>query len=676
MLEICERDLPRRDGGNAVPQATGVLFHAGPIVLLLGALLMLTLAPRPTLANTSVTPETYAQLPILNEPSLSPGGQFLAARLNLQNEYRLAVFDVTQEKIQLVYGFTEDNELSVAWFEWVAPDRLLISVGFSAKRGSVRKVKTTERRLLTVALPSGEVTPLFYPRRDRLPVQIQDHVVSYLPDDPDHILVQYPENDPARPNVYKLNVAKRGGHRTVMKGRTGVTSWRADREGDIRIGRGVKASDTPNLIVRLKGERKWRDFSHRVAADQPEFYTAGFTAEPNVIYVLSNHEGDPRGLYTFDLETDTFGPLIFRHDNVDIGGVAIDSETGELRSVSFLDDDIETQWFSKRPIDLAIQKLLPQFPGKSVTTYSMTEDAQQAVLYVAGDNDPGQFAVYNHAAQRLRVMPRQYAGLTDDMLAKTIVTQYEARDGLTIPTYVTLPTGLDSLADLENSPFIINPHGGPASRDFLRFSFDTQYLASLGYGVLQMNFRGSSGYGQEFRQAGQKEWGQAMQDDITDGVQWLIDNGYADPKRIAIVGGSYGGYAALMGVVKTPKLYRCAVSFAGVSDLPDLVRLQSNYVNGAYATRFIGDLWKDRKMLAENSPARRADEIAVPVLLIHGAKDTVVDVAQSKKMAKQLKRYKRTFEYIELPFGDHHHSLYEDRLRYLTETARFLDECM
>ena len=167
-----------------------------------------------------------------------------------------------------------------------------------------------------------------------------------------------------------------------------------------------------------------------------------------------------------------------------------------------------------------------------------------------------------------------------------------------------------------------------------------------------------------------------MQDDISDGVNWLVENGYADPERVAIMGGSYGGYAALMGAAKTPDLYQCAISFAGVADLPDLIRTQRKYIGGRYATRFIGDLWKDRRMLAENSPARRAGDITIPVLLFHGDKDVVVDIDQSTKMANALRKNDKQYEYIRFENGNHHLSLHVNRLAFLTKSGEFLAECL
>ena len=203
-----------------------------------------------------------------------------------------------------------------------------------------------------------------------------------------------------------------------------------------------------------------------------------------------------------------------------------------------------------------------------------------------------------------------------------------------------------------------------------------KFFASRGYGILQMNFRGSSGYGKEFKLAGSKQWGQAMQDDITDGTKWLIEKGYADKDRIALIGGSYGGYAALMGVAKEPDMYQCAVSFAGVTDLPGIIQNAKRYVNGKYRTRHIGNLWSDRKMLRANSPVNRADDIKVPVLLIHGTEDRSVNYRQSVKMHKALKKSGSPVTYIEQKNGDHHLSFHSHRLQFLVQSEKFLKTCI
>jgi dipeptidyl aminopeptidase/acylaminoacyl peptidase len=216
------------------------------------------------------------------------------------------------------------------------------------------------------------------------------------------------------------------------------------------------------------------------------------------------------------------------------------------------------------------------------------------------------------------------------------------------------------------------PHGGPGVRDFSSFDTLVQMFTSRGYAVLQMNYRGSSGYGKEFQEAGHRQWGQAMQDDVTDGTRWLAAEGIADPKRTCIVGWSYGGYAALMGAVKEPSLYACVVSIAGVSDLRALISSNRRYVNGRIFTRNIGDGWRDRRSLEENSPVNGAGRIQAPVLLAHGTDDRVVPVQQTTDMAKALDRAGKPYEYVELDDADHSVMRGPERLKLFTAVDAFV----
>ncbi len=640
-------------------------------------ILVIVVALLPTAEGFAAPPaEAFARLPSFSDLAISPGGKYFVARVNTGNGYSIKIFNFESGGLEVIYSINEDDDLSIAWFEWVSDTTLVASIAFSSKRRARVIVQTQERRLISIDATTSTAIPLFRDHRDEFPVQIQDRVVSFLSDDPDHILVQYSTSDPKSPNVYQVDVRKTKSHKRVLRGRGGVYHWMADAEGDVRLGSGLKKEKTPYLTIRPKAEKKWKDFSHRVNTENSTFQPISFSNYPDKIYVRSNHEGDPLGLYLFDIVTDEFGELIYKHASVDISSVQQDENTAELLSVNFVDDDVETVRFAERPIQERIIAFQQQVGEYDVSTRSVSKDGNFAVLKLSSEADAGAYYLFNGRDNKVVSLPPQYPDLADGYLGRTLASEYEARDGLMIPAYITLPPGYESMEDVDNIPFIIHPHGGPGARDFMRFSFDVQFLVSRGYGVLQMNYRGSTGYGQAFKDAGKREWGQAMQDDITDGVEWLVANNYADPNRVAIVGGSYGGYAALMGVVKTPDLYQCAVSFAGVTDLPDLLARKNNYIGGRYRTRFIGDLWKDRKMLAANSPARRAIEIKVPVLLMHGSDDTVVDIRQSTDMAKQLKKYAKRHRFVEFEKGDHHLSLFKNRLRYLTEMDTFLTTCL
>lgn len=618
--------------------------------------------------------EDFAQLPTYTDLAISPGGKYLAARVNDDNRYVVRIFAIGASQIERIYSIRETEKTSVGWFRWVTDEHLLASTYSSA--GWRSRMPTGETRLITIDVPQRKMISLFHPQRNKRSVQIQDRIVSYLPQEPENILVQYSISNPIKPKVHKINVTKYAGHRRVEYGRHGVQWWMADNEGNVRLGYGLANESVPVMKVRPAGKRRWNDISHRLNAGRNTFTPLAFSSNPNQIYVLSNHESDTDALYLFDIAQDKFVEQLYRHPNVDISSIGIDRLTGELQRIHFVEDSLSTIYVAMRPMDEAVERLRVEYPAFSISLTSLSDDGDHAILLFRAAGDPGHYYLFNRQTGQRLELTAQYPGLEPSLLGKSFATGYTARDGLSIPAFVTLPAGISSIAEAHSVPFIILPHGGPASRDLLRFDYWAQFLVSRGYGVLQMNFRGSDGYGQTFIDAGDRQWGQSMQDDITDGVQWLVDGGYADPNRIAIVGGSYGGYAALMGAIKTPEIYRCAVSFAGVSDLPDLIRQASQYINGRYSTRFIGRLWGDHAMLAENSPARRASDIGIPILLIHGDRDLSVNIEQSIGMARKLDKYDKDFKFVQLEGGDHYLSRYEHRLRFLEESAQFLNKCL
>jgi dipeptidyl aminopeptidase/acylaminoacyl peptidase len=250
---------------------------------------------------------------------------------------------------------------------------------------------------------------------------------------------------------------------------------------------------------------------------------------------------------------------------------------------------------------------------------------------------------------------------------------YKARDGLEIPAYLTLPPGRAP----KNLPAVVYPHGGPDERDAIGFDYWAQFMANRGYAVLQPNFRGSSGYGAKFTEAGLRQWGLKMQDDISDGVKKLIADGIVDPKRVCIVGASYGGYAALAGATFTPDLYACAVSFAGISDLPKMLHSNRAQVNSdakeiSFWESRIGSTDENWDQLAATSPARHADQVKCPVLLLHGDGDTNVPIEQSEIEEAALKSAGKNVQFVRLEGDDHYSKLGATRVRTLKEIESFL----
>ena len=616
--------------------------------------------------------EAFAQMPVFRDVGLSPSGDRFFARYKTadMDAYSFVVFDRTNG-LNAIYAAAQTEELTVGDPVWMTEDRIVFSINFKARR---YRTDTNESRLMALDLRTGEMERLFRDPREGMPVQFETNIVSYLPDETDAILVQYRRDEP-NTSVYKVPTDKRGAHKRVQRGRPDIQSWDADRAGVIRSGWGIEDDERQKLIVRLPDDA-WRDISHRVAEGAPTFYFAGFPNARDKAFVASDHETDTAALYIYDIPSDTFGERLFHDPASDVYGVVQQRGTGAALGVTFAGDDADTHWFGDNFVRGVFDQMKRTFPDQDVTLADLNRPQTHGAMIVEDGIRPGGYVIYNIAANRATRLPPQYPGLVGKALGRVVPVRYEARDGLEIPGYVTLPPGVASLEDAKGLPFVMFPHGGPSGRNFAVFDWWAQAVASRGYGVMQMNFRGSTGFGEAYRAAGDRQFGQAMQDDITDGAAWLIAEGHADPEKLAIMGGSYGGYAALMGAVKTPDLYQCAAAFAPVTDLPRMLAYADNYVGGAYRTRHIGNLWKDRSMLRENSPALHADRIEVPILLVHGEEDRVVDIDQSERMVKGMKRQKVAHRYVELPKGSHFLDVGDNRTTFLRELDAFLGDCL
>jgi dipeptidyl aminopeptidase/acylaminoacyl peptidase len=309
-------------------------------------------------------------------------------------------------------------------------------------------------------------------------------------------------------------------------------------------------------------------------------------------------------------------------------------------------------------------------PGRFNSIYSRSRSGDVAVIRSMSDREPGEFFIANLDKLSMSQLGRARPWFSENKLAPMQPIQFKARDGITLNGYLTLPLGKDP----KNLPFVMLPHGGPWLRDSWVFDEEVQFLANRGYGVLQVNFRGSTGYGRKLFEAGLKQWGAAMQDDITDGVKWLVSEGYADSNRIAIYGGSYGGYAALSGLCFTPEIYRCGISLCGVSDIYTQFREPAR--NNRYLKLFfasaVGDLSKERPELMARSPLENTDKIVAPVLLAHGDKDPIVDVKQTIRMVRELKKRGKEVEFIRKENEFHGFQQETNRVEFYGAMEQFL----
>jgi dipeptidyl aminopeptidase/acylaminoacyl peptidase len=361
--------------------------------------------------------------------------------------------------------------------------------------------------------------------------------------------------------------------------------------------------------------------------------------------------------------------MLFGHPEVDVAGLRTSKRDGRLLAIGYVTDRPRLHFFdaAEQSLQAGIDRALP---GRTNRFVSSDRDERYSILHSSGDTSPPRYFLFDHEQKRLDFLFSAYPELDGVELAPMQPIQYEARDGLVIPGYLTLPVG----AGEAPFPLIVHPHGGPWARDVWGWDPVVQFLASRGFAVLQPNFRGSNGYGTEFEERGYGNWGLEMQDDVTDGARWLIEQAIADPDRIGIYGASYGGFTALRALQKEPDLFRAGASFAGVTDIPTLLADDRAYWGMLDdMEQLVGDRWSDREQLAAVSPARNADQIRAPVLVAHGTEDWRVHVKQAHAMADALESAGVEVE-AHIYYGEVHGFIDErNKIDFYTKLADFFE---
>jgi dienelactone hydrolase len=466
------------------------------------------------------------------------------------------------------------------------------------------------------------------------------------------------------PSVYRVSVST-GKKKLVLKGRTDVMDWSADGSGKVRVGFGyIDSSRTSRLLYRSAAEDGFKTID-RASARRNEGLTAPFLFLPGgdrALTMRDNAKGQT-SVYEVDLKTLETIRTVFEPASGDVTSAIISADGNTLLGlrVSSLDS---VHW-----IDPALAELQAQFakavPKANVSIESMTPDRTRMLVSIRSADMPGMVYFYDTRIGKLQQIAFNNQIIKGKRLAPVKMIQYKARDGLEIEGVLTLPAGRDP----KNLPFIVMPHGGPWAHDSLTYDYWVQFLANRGYAVLQPNFRGSTGYGTAFLEKGKGQMGYAMQDDVTDGVKWAVAQGIADPKRTCIVGASYGGYAAMWGVIKDPDVYRCSISIAGVSSL----RREVNDFGSALKAGLYRDQWQAMTPdFAAVSPINAIDRIKVPMLLIHGKKDVTVDHDQSSRMYAAMKGKGKVVDFVSLPEADHYFTRQADRVTLLASMEAFL----
>jgi len=468
-------------------------------------------------------------------------------------------------------------------------------------------------------------------------------------------------------NAYEVDLQS-GKGKLLESGTQYTTDWLVDETGELVVRSDYNPKyDRFNVFV--KDGAAWRRIYEVTNCESLNLIS--FTADKRAVVSLGRACGDERNkLWSMPLDGAPMKALV-EDATLDVDGVYLDPLDKALLGVSLGGPDQASRWLDPQT-ERRVNGLHKSFGARWVNVVSHSASGQRVIALVEDETHPPVYYLVDYDAKKADIVNEAYPLLTGVKLGAVRDFNYVARDQYPLTAYLTLPPG----AAEKNLPLVVMPHGGPESRDEPGFGWLAQFLASRGYAVLQPQFRGSTGFGQAHTNAGRRQWGLRMQDDVTDGVHAAIGQGIADPKRVCIVGWSYGGYAALAGATFTPDLYACAVSIGGISDLPALI---------GYASKAGGresDLFRDvRVQIGEptdpqviaKSPARSAQAVRAPILLIHGVDDTVVPISQSKGMAQALQAAGKPYEFVELKGEDHWMmTSSSSRIRTLTELERFL----
>ena len=610
-------------------------------------------------------PSLFGQKPNVHDAAISPDGTRLAIIQNMDGSYYIRVIDLKDPSNAKPAVGLEDG-VKPKYIKWVNDGQIFVSFWQTQK---MRRTVFNASFFYTIDADTMKGDILIRPREGLR--QFNDEILDWLEDDPDHVIMQFADDgeDQSYPDVRKVNVET--GRSSIVKRQSNrINDWTTDSAGEPRVGIGARSQGRSKfMLIRDPQTDDWTNYEKYPGLDPDTQRIIAVTDGGRSLVVSAYRGKNTRGLHRYDLVARQWAETLYQNDDYDVGGVILSKDGESIVGATFTGEEEERVLFDS--YDSTYEEALALLDGFQVDFVDQSADSEKLILRVSSPNDPGGLFLFTRGGSLSKISDNR-PGLEADRMGEVLSVAYTARDGQRIPAYVTLPAGLQAGQSPKDMPFIVFPHGGPFARDEKRFDYMAQFFASQGYGVLQMNFRGSEGYGKSFEDAGRNNW-VVMQEDVEDGMRWLLDKGYADASRSCIAGWSYGGYAALMGAAKTPDLYNCSVAIAPLTDIPDAAQDLRDFVNGkAAADRVFAGIMKDKDVMRANNPVDVADAITVPVFMAHGTRDTSVEIDQFDRMKKRLQKAGVKGTYLRFEDEDHYMSLQKNRVKMLDELAKFL----
>ena len=610
-------------------------------------------APRP------IPLEAFLKRTEFRDVQLSPSGRWLAAISPSRGRYNLAVIDLDTRQAKVITSFDDRDVLR---FSWITDTRVIFAIGDMMEASGEARY----RGRFIVDLDGSN------PRRvDNIP---GFQILASHTDHPDEIVVAANRRTATSADVYRYNI--RTGRTTEMltfDSPGHVMSWVLDRDYVPRVAY-TREEGRRQLWYRDSMKAAWRRFPDD-KTDAERFRPVAFDSDGKTMYVSAAPANDRLAIYKWDWEKNALGELVAAHPEADVYGLLFDGRRNKLLGYRAVGDKPFIRWFD--PDVERTQKAVDEALPNTFNTLDWAADAPNRMLVFAwSDRDPGTYYLFNAEKRELERLFSVASWIRPDALLPRKPVRYKARDGMEIPAYLTLPRN----AEGRKVPLIVNVHGGPNVRG-ATWGYDPteQMLAAEGYAVLSPNFRGTTGLGRKLYEAGFKQWGLAMQDDLVDGAQWLIDQGIVDPRRICIVGGSYGGYAVLYGVARDPDFWRCGVAYVAVSDIgllfdvtwSDTARSPYRFLDYEAKWR-IGDPDKDAEQFRKTSAVENAARIKAPLLLAYGSDDVRVPLIHGTKMRAALDRNGKPYEWVVYTGEGHGFNKDENRLDFSRRMLAFL----
>ena len=585
---------------------------------------------------------------------ISPNGEYFAFRAPWKNRMNLFVQKVGDTNATQV---TMDTVRDVSSYFW-KNDRLVYS----------RDINGDENFIVFSASTDGKDVKALTPEKG-VRAGVQDDLRGLAGKENTVLLVMNKRNpeifDPWYVDIVTGKMAQ------ALENTPNYESYVTDHDGVIRFANKTDGVNT-NWFYRASEKEPFTEYMTVSFKDSwsPMF----FTFDNKNCYVNSNLNGrDKTASAEWDITAKKEIKEIYANADYDDGGLDFSRKRKVLTTASFEGEKSELVFLDDATKKIH-DRLHAQFPGMEVRVASESDDETKRTVWVGSDKVTGRFYYDADGQETATLLCDRTPWLKEDQMADMKPITYTSRDGLTIHGYLTLPKGREA----KNLPVVINPHGGPWARDGWGFNNEAQFLANRGYAVLQMNFRGSTGYGRKFWETSFKQWGKTMQDDITDGVQWLVEQGTADPERVAIYGGSYGGYATLAGLTFTPELYACGVDYVGVSNLFTFMNTIPPYWEPGRKMFYemVGDpaADKDSVLMASASPVMHADKIICPLFIAQGRNDPRVNVDESDQMVKALEARGVKVEYMVKDNEGHGFHNEENRFDFYGAMEKFLDQ--